>query len=148
VKAFARAVRLLHDGVPITTCPFTASIESKLGPDAVNRTATTTTTTTTPQRPRLIQRALSRSLPPPPIPDSDRVFSHGDCCLPNILFNDSGVLGGFIDLGEAGECMGVCMMMMVMMIMMMVVVMMMMMMMVGIRSFATTVAIPANRIDR
>ncbi len=34
-------------------------------------------------------------------PDPDPVFSHGDCCLPNILLTETGI-GGFIDLGDAG----------------------------------------------
>lgn len=34
-------------------------------------------------------------------PSCDSVFSHGDLCLPNIFFTDSGI-SGFIDLGDAG----------------------------------------------
>jgi len=33
--------------------------------------------------------------------DGGAVLSHGDFCLPNVLFTEAG-LGGFIDLGEAG----------------------------------------------
>ena len=34
-------------------------------------------------------------------PESERVFSHGDFCLPNVLLVD-GEVSGFIDLGDAG----------------------------------------------
>ena len=34
-------------------------------------------------------------------PSPDPVLSHGDFCLPNVLFTDGG-LGGFIDLGDSG----------------------------------------------
>ena len=34
-------------------------------------------------------------------PEEELVFSHGDYCLPNVIFNDENVMG-FIDLGNGG----------------------------------------------
>jgi aminoglycoside phosphotransferase len=101
MRAVAGAVRTIH-GLPLADCPFTAPVEDLLM--AAERTVrqglvhqsefSSGYRHLTPEA--LLQRALAIR------PTSNRiVFTHGDCCLPNILIAPDGS-AGVVDLGGAG----------------------------------------------
>jgi kanamycin kinase len=74
--AIAHGLRRFHDTVPVESCPFDWSAETRLAaaPDVVER--------------------------PPPV---DRlVVCHGDACAPNTLVDAGGRFTGHVDLGQAG----------------------------------------------
>jgi kanamycin kinase len=76
VVAIAQGLRRFHDTVPVESCPFDWSAETRLAaaPDVVER--------------------------PPPV---DRlVVCHGDACAPNTLVDAGGRFTGHVDLGQAG----------------------------------------------
>jgi kanamycin kinase len=78
VTAIGEGLRALHDALPVDRCPFTWSVEDRLG--------------------RLVE-------PPPPLPAPpvDRlVVCHGDTCSPNTLIGDDGRWCGHVDLGDLG----------------------------------------------
>ncbi len=77
--AIGRGLRVLHDALPVTECPFDWSVEHRLArkPDR--------------------DAALGE---PPPI---DRlVVCHGDACAPNTLLHDDGTFAAHVDLGALG----------------------------------------------
>ncbi len=84
VHTAATALRAFHDALPVDSCPFDWSVESRLA-DA--RVAGVT--------------AELMDTPPPPI---DRlVVCHGDACVPNTLIDDDGASSGLVDLGSLGR---------------------------------------------
>jgi len=101
VRAVARAVRSLHS-VPVDRCPFTAPAGRQLAAAAravrLGRV----------RRPQLTwyyrhlepEAILRRALSLRP-PRERAVFTHGDCCLPNVLIPDHGP-AAMVDLGMAG----------------------------------------------
>ncbi|WP_240644193.1 aminoglycoside 3'-phosphotransferase [Antribacter gilvus] len=77
-------LRLLHDALPVGTCPYTWSAGDRLA-------------SLPPHLPRPL-RALLQA-----VPDVDRlVVCHGDPCVPNTLLADDGTFAGHVDLGELG----------------------------------------------
>ncbi|KAK2945290.1 putative Aminoglycoside 3'-phosphotransferase [Blattamonas nauphoetae] len=83
----ADAVKLLRS-VDITSCPFDRTIATlKTEVDDYAKEGKIT--------PDTVQTLFNKP------PTEELVFSHGDCCLPNILMHQ-GILSGFIDLGDAG----------------------------------------------
>jgi len=77
-RAIGAGLRRLHDSLPVDSCPFSWSVETRLmRVDA--------------------DEALSN---PPPI---DRlVVCHGDACAPNTLIDDDGEFSGHVDCGSMG----------------------------------------------
>jgi kanamycin kinase len=77
VRAIARGLRMLHDTLPVTDCPFDWSVKARLG--------------------RCIQgEGLS-------VPSIDRlVVCHGDACSPNTIIAPDGNPVGHVDLGSLG----------------------------------------------
>ena len=85
VSAVGQGLRALHDRLPVESCPFTWSVESRLA-DARRR-----------QVDPVALHALQAS------PDIDQlVVCHGDACAPNTLIADDGQWSGHVDLGALG----------------------------------------------
>lgn len=80
VRSIGAGLRLLHDRLPVTGCPFSWSVTDRLTRSGVDR-------------PELLVEA-------PPV---DRlVVCHGDACAPNTLLDDHGRYIGTVDLGSLG----------------------------------------------
>ena len=80
VRAIGAGLRVLHDRLPVRSCPFDWSATSRLD--------------------RLSPGRRARLGEPPPI---DRlVVCHGDACSPNTLIDDDGRCCGHVDFGELG----------------------------------------------
>lgn len=79
-RVIGAGLRLLHDLLPVATCPFLWSAPLRAGalPDRVRR-----------------------RLPPPPPPDR-LVVCHGDATVPNTLLADDGTFAAHVDVGELG----------------------------------------------
>jgi kanamycin kinase len=80
VRAIGVGLRTMHDSLPVATCPFDWSVDSRL--------------------PVLLPAHRANLPDPPPI---DRlVVCHGDACAPNTLIDDVGGFCGHVDFGELG----------------------------------------------
>lgn len=76
-RAIGRGLRLLHDALPVTECPFDWSVESRVG-----------------------HRVSAEKIGMPPV---DRlVVCHGDPCSPNTIIAPDGSPAGHVDLGQLG----------------------------------------------
>ena len=101
IELLANGVRMIH-GLPATDCPFDETLEAKIerarrrmelglvdesdfDDERQGRTATD------------LFRELIATKPA----SEDLVFTHGDYCLPNVLFKDWQI-SGFVDWGRAG----------------------------------------------
>lgn len=98
-RAIGRALRRLHDRLPVAGCPFDRTVPARLAfvPDAAKQD---------PGRwhPELQHLSPARAVElvrrPPPV---DRlVVCHGDPCAPNTLLSDDGEPSGQVDLGQLG----------------------------------------------
>ncbi|MEV0829660.1 aminoglycoside 3'-phosphotransferase [Nonomuraea rubra] len=93
--AIGRGLRLLHDTLPVTQCPFDWSVARRLrlaGEGLIHGAAGQ-------QRIRLAE-VRARLGEPPPV---DRlVVCHGDACVPNTLLHDDGTFAAHVDLGSLG----------------------------------------------
>ncbi|MEV4567808.1 aminoglycoside 3'-phosphotransferase [Nonomuraea sp. NPDC049419] len=100
-RAIGRGLRLLHDTLPASACPYDWSVERRLrrarerfadgeGPDDWS-----------PEHRHLgLDEARAIIERPPPI---DRlVVCHGDACVPNTLLHDDGTFAAHVDLGSLG----------------------------------------------
>ena len=85
VTAVGQGLRALHDRLPLDSCPFVWSVDSRLA-DARRR-----------QVDPVVLQSLQDS------PDIDRlVVCHGDACAPNTMITDDGHWSGHVDLGQLG----------------------------------------------
>jgi kanamycin kinase len=102
VTAIGRGLRNLHDVLPVSTCPFSASVEDLLA-DARRRAARGGIDRAAwhPEHRHLgLDQALELLADPPPI---DRlVVCHGDACAPNTLIGEDGECSGHVDMGQLG----------------------------------------------
>lgn len=80
VRAIGAGLRMLHDRLPVRSCPFDWSAASRLS-------------TLTPAR-------RARVGEPPPV--DQLVVCHGDACAPNTLIDDGGTCVGHVDFGSLG----------------------------------------------
>lgn len=83
VPALGRALRHLHDRLPVDSCPwrFQPTVDALTHPDAP-------------------VRALAAEAPP--TRTADLVVCCGDACAPNTLLRPDGSVAGYVDLGAAG----------------------------------------------
>lgn len=100
VTALGRALRSLHDTLPVASCPFDWSAETRIE-DATLRAEQLNPAAWPKEFTGLsVAQALRRVADPPPL---DRlVVCHGDACAPNTLLHDDGRLAGHVDLGTLG----------------------------------------------
>jgi kanamycin kinase len=80
VRTIGAGLRMLHDRLPVRSCPFDWSAASRLS-------------TLTPAR-------RARVGEPPPV--DQLVVCHGDVCAPNALIDDDGTCVGHVDFGSLG----------------------------------------------
>ncbi len=79
-RAAGVGLRVMHERLPLDTCPFDWSVPARLA--------------------CIEPAARAALLPAPPV---DRlVVCHGDACTPNTLLDDAGRYGGHVDLGALG----------------------------------------------
>jgi kanamycin kinase len=81
VTAIGEGLRLMHDSLPVVSCPFSWSVQVRLA------------TVADPARAEELCDA-------PPV---DRlVVCHGDACSPNTIIREDGQVSGHVDLGSLG----------------------------------------------
>lgn len=80
VRAIAVGLRTLHDSLPVSSCPFDWSVDTRL---------------------TMLHPTHLANLPDPP-PIDRLVVCHGDACAPNTLIDDVGRYCGHVDFGELG----------------------------------------------
>jgi kanamycin kinase/aminoglycoside 3'-phosphotransferase-2 len=101
--AYADAIRYFHQAIPIAGCPFDARL-STLVTDAERRLVRGLVDVDDFDKERLglsaedVYDMIINTLPE----GEDLCFTHGDYCLPNVLFSEKLDLTGFIDVGSAG----------------------------------------------
>lgn len=106
VSALAAGLRMLH-ATNISACPFdhtrrarVAAAETRVRAGAVREDDFDTV-----RQGRSAADLYAELVATPPFPE-DRVFTHGDYCLPNVLLVEDGAGGfrvsGFVDCGNAG----------------------------------------------
>lgn len=103
VRALGTGLRLLHDALPVATCPFDWGTDARLGYVEAEYAAGRLDPKrwgdefagVTPEA------AMARLRDVPPV---DRlVVAHGDACAPNTLIGDGGVVTGHVDFGSLGR---------------------------------------------
>ncbi|MBW3587896.1 MAG: aminoglycoside 3'-phosphotransferase [Actinobacteria bacterium] len=102
VRLLGEALRVLHDALPVETCPFTWSADERVGRARARASAGLAD-------PRWwdgshqhlsVDEALALVGVPPPI--DELVVCHGDACSPNTLIDSEGRFAGHVDLGYLG----------------------------------------------
>jgi kanamycin kinase len=78
VTQIGRALRALHDALPVDTCPFSWSVDDR------------------------VVDAEPEDVPSVRPPIDRLVVCHGDACSPNTLIDDDGHWSGHVDLGDLG----------------------------------------------
>ena len=81
VVTIGRGLRLMHDSLPVVSCPFSWSVQVRLA--------------------EISDETVTESLAQAP-PVDRLVVCHGDACAPNTILRDDGQLSGHVDLGSLG----------------------------------------------
>lgn len=81
VATIGRGLRLMHDSLPVVSCPFSWSVQVRLA--------------------EISEEPVTESLAQAP-PVDRLVVCHGDACSPNTILRDGGQLSGHVDLGSLG----------------------------------------------
>lgn len=99
VAALGQGLRSLHDRLPVEDCPYTWSVEERLG--WVDGQARRGLLDPGPWSPTMsVAEVLAELHDPPP---ADRlVVCHGDPCTPNTILDDHGGFVGHVDMGSLG----------------------------------------------
>jgi kanamycin kinase len=102
VAAIGEGLRILHDALPVSSCPFSWSLEHRLARVRGRARAGTLNPSEWDESHRgLTIDAALRVLEEPPQID-DLVVCHGDACSPNTLLAPDGCVAGHVDLGSLG----------------------------------------------
>ncbi|HEX9710993.1 MAG TPA: APH(3') family aminoglycoside O-phosphotransferase [Actinomycetota bacterium] len=103
VPILARALRTLHEA-PIDDCPFDFRLDAALAKvrQRVRDELVVPATDFPEELQHLTAQAALEWLESDRPDTEDVVLCHGDYCLPNVLFNESGGLIGYLDLGKLG----------------------------------------------
>jgi kanamycin kinase len=99
--SLGEGLRALHDALPVTTCPYVWSRESRLAEIAARRAAGLLRGLTLGHEfaELAVERALEEVADGP---EEDLVVCHGDACAPNTLVADDGRWVAHVDLGRLG----------------------------------------------
>lgn len=81
VATIGQGLRLMHDSLPVVSCPFSWSVQVRLA--------------------EISDPAHANELRNAP-PVDRLVVCHGDACSPNTIIRDDGQLSGHVDLGSLG----------------------------------------------
>ena len=102
VATIGEGLRILHDELPVDSCPFSWSVEDRLArvDDQAKAGDLNPAEWEAPHRGLTVERALSILTEPPPI--DALVVCHGDACSPNTLIAPDGRVAGHVDLGDLG----------------------------------------------
>ena len=106
VSTLASGLRTIH-ATNISACPFDQTRRMRVAAAEANvRAGTVDESDFDAVRAGRSASDVYAELMASPPPTEDRVFTHGDYCLPNILLVDDGkggyTIGGFVDCGNAG----------------------------------------------
>jgi kanamycin kinase len=101
VPVLARALAAFHSAVPVAECPFDFTMTTALA--AVRRRIRDGVAEQTDLHPEYAHLTLEQAFAEVErlAPDhEDLVVCHGDYCFPNVLLDNTGVVTGYLDVGE------------------------------------------------
>ena len=103
VIAIGEGLRALHDSMPVGSCPFSWSAQSRIDriTQAVESGLAASARGLTEIHQHLTLDEALRLVGATP-PEDDLVVCHGDTCAPNTLLTDDGRWSGHVDLGALG----------------------------------------------
>lgn len=100
VEQIGLGLRALHERLPVSLCPFTASAEERLAEIRGRADRLDPARWNEDHQALSVDEALARLDDVPPV--DQLVVCHGDTCAPNTLITDDGRWSGHVDLGRLG----------------------------------------------